>query len=302
MRRSTKTGLLVSLLLLITLSSVVSATSELVIRYLDFGEEYVLLANDTDVSSGDVTLISTPDGYNILIDSHLVNYSPTLVRRLQELGIEKIDLVFATHPHRDHIGGFPAVFDQFDIGAFYQIDLPYDTSSVYHRLQESIARNNINTSYVKRGDVFQLGEVRLEALNPPSEDLLDLAPSDTQLSVSFVNDLSLVLRLDYKDFSMLFTGDIYMGREMEILDVFSKEDLQVDILDVPHHGHSSSSSSIFINTVEPRYAIINAVSIHSVSVYNKYLQKGREVFITGHNGEIVITTDGKAIDITVDKP
>lgn len=277
---------------------------KLIIRYFDLEVEDRdnLPANvDPDVTSGDVILITTPDGQNIMIDSTVPHLGSALVTRLRELGVEKLDYAFATHPHVDHIGGYQTLLDHIPVDVFYQINLPYETSGNYRRLQEAIARNRVHMEYVERGDVFQVGEVRLEALNPPKGTSRDTVPGDMQMPTAFVNDLSLVLRLDYKDFSMLFTGDIYLAREMELLDTFSDDKLKVDILDVPHHGCISSSSTIFLLTVDPKYAIISMDGICSTPVYNKYLQRGIEVFITGYNGEITIVTDGDEIEIITEK-
>ncbi len=281
-----------------------TAQEKLVIRYFDLEVEDrdSLPANvDPDVTSGDVILITTPDGQHIMIDSTVPHLGTALVTRLRELGVEKLHYAFATHPHVDHIGGYQTLLDHIPVDVFYQINLPYETSGNYHRLQNAIARNNVTMEYVECGDVFQIGEVRLEALNPPRGTSRETVPGDMQMPTAFVNDLSLVLRLDYKDFSMLFTGDIYMAREMELLDAFPADKLKVDILDVPHHGCVSSSSTIFLMTVDPKYAIISMDGICSTPVYNKYLQRGIEVFITGYNGEITIVTDGDEIEITTEK-
>lgn len=291
------------LILVLALSSVVWASSDkLVIRYFDLEvEDPTVPPEVADVTSGDVIFLQTPDGQNILIDSTVPHLGSALVTRLKELGVEKLDYAFASHPHQDHIGGYTVLLDHIPVDNFYQINLPYETSGVYNRLQAAITRNNVKTHYVERGDVFEIGEVRLEALNPPRGTSRASVPGDQQMSTAFVNDLSMVLRLDYKDFSMLFTGDIYMAREMELLDVFPDGKLNVDILDVPHHGCVSSSSTIFLMEVDPKYAIMSMDGVCSTPVYSKYQQRGIDVYLTGYNGEITITTDGSEIEIITEK-
>lgn len=292
-------------LLLILLAPTAFATDgKLVIRYfaLEVEDRSAVGPNvDPDVTSGDVILITTPEGQHIMIDSTVPHLGPALVTRLRELGVEKLEYAFATHPHVDHIGGYQTLLDHIPVGTFYQINLPYETSSQYKRLQDAIRRNNVNAKYVERGDIFEIDGITLEALNPPEGTSRESVPGDMQMPTAFVNDLSLVLRLDYKDFSMLFTGDIYMAREMELLDTYPREKLKVDILDVPHHGCVSSSSTIFLMTVDPTYAIISMDGVCSSPVYNKYLQRGIEVFLTGYNGEITIVSDGADIEITTEK-
>lgn len=297
---------LVFLLLLVVTVQIGLANEKdpLIIRYfaLEVEDRNKVPAHiDPDVTSGDVILITTPDKKHILIDSTVPHLGSALVTRLKELGVEKLDYAFATHPHQDHIGGYITLLDHIPIETFYQINLPYETSGYYRQLQNALIRNNITAKYVERGDVFEIGTVRLEALNPPQGTSRDTIPVDGAMPTAFVNDLSLVLRLDYQNFSMLFTGDIYMAREMELLDYFPEEKLQVDILDVPHHGCVSSSSTIFLMTVAPQYALISMDGVCSTPVYNKYLQRGIEVFLTGYNGEVTIQTDGENIVIETEK-
>ena len=293
-------------IMILCCSQIVLASSgeQLIIRYfaLEVEDRDSLPADvDPDVTSGDVILISTPDGQHILIDSTLPQLGTALVTRLRSLGIEKLDYAFAKHPHVDHIGGYITLLDHIQVDRFYQINLPYETSGHYKRLQQAIARNNVKMEYVERGDRFEIGQVHLEALNPPQGTSRETVPGDMQMPTAFVNDLSMVLRLDYKDFSMLFTGDIYIAREMELLESIPEEKLKADILDVPHHGWVSSSSTIFLMTVDPTYAIISMDGVCSTPVYNKYIRRGIEVFLTGYNGEITIVTDGDKVEITTEK-
>lgn len=296
---------IVLLALALLAHSVYAQSAEnLIIRYfaLEVEDRENLPANvDADVTSGDVILISTPGGQQILIDSTVPYLGSALVTRLRELGVEKLDYAFATHPHVDHIGGYITLLDHIPVDMFYQINLPYETSGYYNQLQRAIARNNVQTGYVERGDVFELGEIRLEALNPPKGTSRDTVPGDMAMPTAFVNDLSMVLRLDFRGFSMLFTGDIYMAREMELLEVIPEDKLKVDILDVPHHGCVSSSSTIFLMTADPTYAMISMDGVCSTPVYNKYVRSGIDVYLTGYNGEITIVTDGDQIQINTEK-
>ena len=272
-----------------------SKSGNLIIRYLDVNPEY------TDERSGDLILITTPDGQNILLDSLVPEFGPHIVARLRELGIEKLDYAIASHPHIDHIGGFLTILKEIEVGHFYQINVPYTTSSIYRNLQTILLDREIPTSYLEEGDVFQIGEVEFEVLNPPKGTSSETIPSPEALqNARILNDLSLVMRLDYEDFSILFTGDIYMAREAELVVNF-EEKLDVDILDMPHHGETTSSSSMLILAANPKYAMMSNDGIFSITTIDKYSTYGVEVFITGSNGEITIVTDGQEIEITTER-
>lgn len=302
MRRRVKelTQFIVAALVIIIIAPQVLAQAgggRLTIRYFDLDvdqayEEY----------SGDMILITTPDGKNILIDSYGPLVADNVVKRLKELGIERLDYAIASHPHVDHIGGFPTIFDNFEVGKFYQINVPYNTSSHYRRLQESLVAHKIEMAFLEEGDIFQVGEeVTFTVFNPPKGTNPENIPSPEALTApKILNQYSLVMRMDYKDFSMLFTGDIYVSREMDL--VFEYDELlEADILDVPHHGSTTSSSYMFIKTVQPKYAIVNNDSLLPAESFEKYTDLGIEMFVTASHGEITIVTDGENIEITTER-
>lgn len=287
--------LIVIVLALVPQSWAYAESDNLIIRYLDVNPEYM------DERSGDLILITTPDGQNILIDSLVPEFGPHIVTRLRELGIEKLDYAIASHPHIDHIGGFLTILNEIEVEHFFQINVPYTTSSIYRDLQTVLSQRNIPFSYLEEGDLFQIGELEFEVLNPPKGTSGETIPSAEVLrNARILNDLSLVMRLDYKDFSILFTGDIYIPREMELVVNF-EDKLNVDILDMPHHGETTSNSSMFIGAASPKYAMMSNDGIYSITTIDKYSSYGIEVFITGSNGEITIVTDGYEIDITTER-
>ena len=295
-------------LIVLSFNSPVGAQGEggqLIIRYFHLeveNREFLPPNMDLDVTSGDVILITTPEGQNLLIDATVPHLGTALQTRLKELGITRLDYAFATHPHVDHIGGYLTLLKTMEIGTFYQIHVPYESSSYYRQLQQLITDRSINMKYLEQGDTLQISEsITLEVLNPPKGTSPETIPPQENLSTAVVNDLSLVMRLDFKEFSMLFCGDIYMGREMELLDQYESEKLEVNILDVPHHGCISSSSTLFIATTNPQYAVMSMDGVCSLDVYNKYRRFGAEVLVTGYNGEITIVSDGNEFVITTER-
>lgn len=292
--------LLVTVLLITLMAPQVfarSAHGQLVIRYLDVDTDGV-----SEGYSGDAILITTPDGNNILIDSFAPLVANNLVKRLKDLGVDRLDYAIATHPHVDHIGGFPTVFENFEVGKFYQTNVPYTTSSHYRRLQQSLMEQGIEVAVLEQGDIFQVGkDITFTVFNPAQGTGPANLPSPEALTApKILNQYSLVMRMDYKDFSMLFTGDIYVSREMDLVFEFD-ELLEADILDVPHHGSTTSSSYTFIKTVQPKYAIVNNDNIFPAETFQRYGDLGVEMFVTASHGEITIVTDGENIEISTER-
>lgn len=256
-----------------------------------------LFAQDTvsiyflDVGQGDSSIIITPDDKVVMIDSG-PNES-VILRYLQNLGISHIDLLIASHAHADHITGMDKIIAKYKPKAFIDPGIPH-TTVTYQRMISTIDKYNIDY-YEGISRKINLGSLSFTIL-PPANPLI----RDSEL-----NNNSVVVRLDFKDFSCLFTGDIEKTREGQLL-AESRSNLNVDILKVAHHGSSSSSSPLFIKSVRPKTAII------CCGQDNKYghphqetiflLQSlGIEIYQTDLSGTILIKTDGIDYQIFTEK-
>lgn len=269
--------------------------SELTIRYL------ALKRTNGDVSeiayAGDAILITTPQGKHILVDSGRHDVGSQVLNRLEELGVDYLDYAIATHPHVDHIGGFQTVLPNVPVGQFYQIDLIYN-SGHYRTLQSLLAEHNIPNKTLEEGDVVEVEPgVVLEFFNPPAGTSLS---SNEGLSTGGVNDLSLVFRLTYEDFSALITGDIYRAREEYLVEKFGDR-LQSRVYDAPHHGQDTSSSTAFIQTVRPEVSVFSIELLGSILNFHNLRDLGSKVYVTGLNGEVLIRTDGYEISVEVEQ-
>lgn len=244
-----------------------------------------------DVGQGDSSIIITPDDKVVVIDSG--HNESLILRYLQNLGISHIDLLIASHAHADHISGMDKIIAKYKPKAFIDPGIPH-TTATYRRMITAIDKYNINY-YEGISRKINLGSLSLTIL-PPAIPLI---------KGSELNNNSVVVRLDYKDFSCLFTGDIEKEREGQLL-TESRNNLNVDILKVAHHGSSSSSSPLFIKSVGPKTAVI------SCGQGNKYghphqepislLQSlGIEIYRTDLSGAILIKTDGIDYQIFAEK-
>jgi beta-lactamase superfamily II metal-dependent hydrolase len=244
-----------------------------------------------DVGQGDSSIIITPDDRVVMIDSG-PNES-LILRYLQNFGISHIDLLIATHAHADHITGMDKIIAKYKPKAFIDPGIPH-TTTTYERMISAVDKYNIDY-YEGISRKINLGSLTFTIL-PPANPLI---------GGSELNNNSVVVRLDFKDFSCLFTGDIEKEREGQFL-IKSGNSLNVDILKVGHHGSSSSSSPLFIKSIGPKIAVI------SCGQDNKYGHPHQEtisllqslgivVYRTDLSGTILIKTNGIDYQVYTEK-
>lgn len=245
-----------------------------------------------DVGQGDSILICTPDRKNILIDGGgkpKSLYSSTdigndvLKPYLYRSGVNKIDVMVSTHSHDDHLKGLIPVLENFTVDRFVKTDLCNQDN--YKSSDTKALLDAVEVINVLDGDIIEINkDLRLYVLSP-GEKYQD------------ENDSSIVIKLVYKDFSILFTGDISGYAEEKI----NKDKLKSDILKVPHHGSASSLSADFLKAVNPLAAVIcvgeNNFGHPSVSAIKGIEERDIRLYRTDRDGEIVITTRGKGFSI-----
>ncbi|EOT2912631.1 ComEC/Rec2 family competence protein [Clostridium perfringens] len=258
----------------LTQDSKVPKDSKLMISYMDVGQ-------------GDAAYIKV-NGNDILIDAGPRSNSKELLEQLKAKNIDDFELVIATHPHEDHIGGMVDVFKEYEVKAFYSPKITH-TTKTYENLVKAVKDEGLKTKELKGGMVIDLGEgAKFEVFTPQKSEYEEL------------NDYSPIMKLSFGDTSYLFTGDAEKLAEEEALAKY-KTSLDSDVIKFGHHGSSSSSSNAFIEAVSPKYGII------SCAKDNKYGHPHRETldiikkyniktFRTDTDGEIILTSDGKSID------
>lgn len=254
---------------------------------------------EANEKSGDSILIESPDGHTMLIDAGMADTGEQLDRYLDQLAVDQIDYAIATHPHHDHIGGYHTILQSRKIQSLLMPDLPH-TTDAYSIFLNKMIEHNIERTYVREGDRFSLGEdVEVEVISP-SEEALKKARREKKLSTRDMNNLSMVLKVTYKDHSFLFTSDIYKEQEKRLVHL-KEELLNVDVLDAPHHGDRTSSSQTFIEAIQPRYTIMSANIFQSRKVYQRYVKSGSEVYATSMHGNILVVSDGETLQVIPEK-
>ncbi|WP_197035388.1 ComEC/Rec2 family competence protein [Paenibacillus sp. UNC451MF] len=255
---------------------------------------------DGDVLMGDSIVIQSPDGKTMLVDAGVKDAGQQVVKYLNKLGINSIDIALNTHPHSDHIGGFASVVNGKEVKEFYMENFPYTNSSYYRRTMEAVNAKKIPVTFLEEGSNFQLGnDVTIEVLSPPKGVLPDAIKS---YSAAEINDFALVFKLTYKDTSFLFTADIYKHREIELIGSSVEPKLKSDMMHAPHHGNESTSSSdIFLKTVSPKISVLSQNLFVSPNLMERYKKKGITPYSTGMHGNVLITSDGKSMNVITER-
>ena len=204
----------------------------------------VLIVHFIDVGQADCALLEC-GGMSMLIDGGNTEDGWDVVEYIQDQGIEKLDLVVGTHPHEDHIGGLPAVLDAFPVDTLWSGHIPYSNGSTY-ALTSVASDKGLEIRYPQLGDTYTLGDAQVTVLGP------------VRLNYEDVNDLSLVLMVEYGGTRFLFTGDMEMIAEDEMLDHWGEDfDFSADVLKVGHHGSYSSTGYRLLRAVMPTYGVIS---------------------------------------------
>jgi len=244
-----------------------------------------------DVGQGDCTIIRTPSGKNIILDGGgSINDTEgsytgerIVVPLLYNLNMTDIDLMIASHGHMDHIGGLKTVVDRMNVKKLMVADAN-DIEMKY--LTDYAAEKGIPVMYMKEDDIlYEEDGLTIRALYPLRDEKLMPEESTTN-----ANELSLVTRLDYGEFSALFTGDIGFMSEKIILE--NHKDLSCDLLKVAHHGSKYSSDKSFIEAAEPVVSVIsvgrNVYGHPGTETIERLVGQGSKIYQTINSGGILV--------------
>jgi competence protein ComEC len=250
-----------------------------------------------DVGQGDSFLVISPNGKTILIDAGPIDAGDNVVAALKSHGVKQVDLVIATHPHADHIGGIRKVFDNFRIKQFLDSGQTYG-SITYEKMLREIQDNR--TPYIKavRGQGIEIEpDVKFNVYGPPNPLFSE---SDIGKDRSVQNANSIVLRLVYGSFSMLFTGDAEFETEARLMEAGTN--LKANVLKIGHHGSRHATSGKFLTAIAPQFALISVGANndygHPAQLTMDRLKAAKiRALRTDLQGEIEIYSDGKTFEV-----
>lgn len=293
------------------------------------GGELQVHVLDVGPGDGDSILIIVPGGKTVLIDAGDAGKGKVVVEALKRYNVQQLDYFFATHPHPDHLGGANEVFKAtkvlLAIDNGQQPDVPaalgpqnkpaptpnqkpvnpkLDKSSAitkfYTEYQAAVTSSGAHHEKAQPGTTYDLGGGARLTVLAPTDPLF--TKDQVKSGGNLPNANSIVLRLDYGDFSMLLPGDAEEQTEHRML---TKDmNLKVKILKVAHHGSKYATTQDFVDRVKPEVAIFscgewNRYGHPAQAVLDRLRAANVKPYRTDLQGEITITTRGKEGDYVI---
>ena len=242
-----------------------------------------------DVGQGESILILAPEK-TVLIDGGENGRGSEVVRYIQRQNVEVIDILIGTHPHADHIGGLIEVVRELEVGAVILPELPEEltpTTRTYTSLLLALLERELAVTPATPGDVFPLGGGAVLAILGPVREYGEQ------------NNMSVVSRLTFGETAFLFTGDIEIAAESDLV---AAGGVSANVLSIPHHGSRTSTSNVFLDAVAPNIAVI------SVGMDNRYGHPNRQtverlqemgvrILRTDLDGTVVLISNGESIGV-----
>jgi competence protein ComEC len=239
------------------------------------------------VGQGDCTLIKTNRNKTILIDSGEGTSSKAdkgknvIYPYLLDRGIKQIDYLILSHFDSDHAGGSIYLLENLDVKNII-IGIQNEDSYLYRKIIELVNEKNINLIVIDNPKILKIDDVYFDFIWPIKNKLI---------LENKLNNNSLVFRVIYKDIKIMFTGDIEIPAEKEIVNVYkntgkcNKNRLSSDILKIAHHGSDTSTTIEYLELVNPQIALIgvgknNSFNHPSEDVIERLLEKKIKIYRT----------------------
>ena len=241
-------------------------------------EPGTLTVHFIDVGQGDSILLDFGD-IEVLIDGG--GKSPGVISYIDDYVDGPLEVMVATHPHADHIGGLIGVLDAFEVDEIW-LNGDTSTSETYSQFMSAVNSEGAKVCVARKGDTVQVGNLIFDVLHP------------VNLSGT-TNNNSIVLSLSYGQVDFLFTGDAELEAEARMLTEGIVPD--VEVLKVGHHGSRTASSIQFLQVAKPECAIYMAGQgnsyghPHQETIIN-LCEVGAEIYGTDIHGTITIMTNG----------
>lgn len=284
--------------------------------------ELKIVVLDVGPVEGDATLILAPGGKSVLVDAGDAGKGKVVLAALKRHKVEKLDYFIATHPHPDHIGAADEVLNGIkvatviDNGVDMSTPAPSPTparrgaratptpaprrtraktvTSFFDEYKEALQKSGAQHQKAEPGQKIDLGGGAILTVLAPNEPFF--TKDQMKAGGNEPNANSIVLRLDYGDFSMLLMGDAEEQTELRLLSRDS--DLTTKLIKIAHHGSKYATSEGFVKRVKPEAAVIstgawNRYGHPSQSVLDRLKGLNAKVYRTDLQGEITITTKGR---------
>ena len=239
-----------------------------------------------NVGQGDAALLSDGNGFDVLIDGGKKSATGAILEVLRQQGINELDVVVATHPDADHVGGLIGVIQTSDLSIRRVISNGCENDTqTWSELKAAVADRGLSLEAVRFPAVLQWGVMTVYVLHPAV---------GSACSQSDTNRDSLFLRVDFGSMRYLFTGDVNATVEATI--VARQTPLAAQVLKVSHHGSAGATSDDFLAAARPTEGVIsvgqNSYGHPAPAVLDRLRQAGVTIWRTDCHGTVRVESDG----------
>ena len=246
-----------------------------------------LTVHFADVGKADLIVIKCGDRYGLIDAGYKANRDKA-DEVLDGYGVKTLDFAVATHNDKDHIGGMAHIIEKYNPATLYITPLQ-SSEKQYKNMLEAAALKGTEVKELKKGGGFTFCSAVFDVLSP----------DDGLLALNNENESSIVLKMRYRDNSVLFMGDAQIKSE-EVIMSYYKNELLCDVIKIGHHGSSKASSAVFLSKTKAQYAVISTgddepaadVTLKAVAAC------GMKLYNTDTDGDIIMKTDGMNISFT----
>ena len=205
-----------------------------------------------------------------------------------------IELMVLTHPEADHMTGLIEVLERYEVEQLVTGNVGKSTG-VFGRFKQAVEGDGVPVHIAVAGEEIRVNGLEFEVVNP--RQIEDKRVLGARVMKEGVNEMSVVLRLEYAEFSALFTGDISSDTEEALIN--SGADLRSDVLKVGHHGSKYSSGQAFLAAVKPVVAIIsvgkNRYGHPTQEALERLKAVGAKILRTDEAGDVEVVSDGEKV-------
>lgn len=241
-----------------------------------------------DVGQGDAIHVTTPDGYELLVDG-----GPS-AQVLRELAADRpffdksIDVVIATHPDTDHVAGLVDVLERYEVATIIETAARSESPAAV-AFAQSVQSEGARLINAQAGQTMQLGASTTVRILSPRGDATNWE----------TNTASVVVQIVYDDIEFILTGDAPRSIEDYLVNEYG-DSLASEVLKLGHHGSDTSSGAAFLQAVRPAYAVVSAGKDNRYGhprneVLTRASQAGAQIVSTIDNGTITFQSDGKTV-------
>ncbi len=266
------------------------------LKNIDINKNLELQIHTINVGQANSTLISTPNNKKILIDvGHYYHKGNYIIDYLDSYNIDTLDYLILTHPHWDHIGGFEQIINNYNINKIIYNGQKHNTNT-YNKFKNEVNKYDKDVNIVKENTILNIdSKLNIKIINP----IKNFDKNKKQHTK--INNNSLVIHITYNNSSILLPSDIEKETEKRLVETYGSN-LKSDIYKVAHHGDKNSTTTEFLDKINPDISIISA-SYHNEFNYphnetlNRLYNQNIDTYWTGTHGSIVATTKGEKWNI-----